>query len=127
MEQFSDLERSEARRAIESALNKSEKALLKLKQGAFSHTLTTRGIAAYQIALELLQTEAETEAIESAAAHKRNKQEMDDALLFFENTIGRVEKVLPKFVAGSPQHTLAVRRSRAFEIAKALIREEYEI
>ena len=36
----------------------------------------------------------------------------------------RVEAILPKFAAGTPQHTLAVRRLRAFEIAVALIRRE---
>ena len=126
MEQFTDFERLEARRAIESALHKSEKALLKLKQGSFSHTLTTRGIAAYQIALELLQKKDEAKVNETAPVQKHTKQERDDAILYFESTIVRVEKVLPKFAAGTPQHTLAIRRVRAFEIAMALIREENE-
>ncbi len=124
MEHFSDFERSEARRAIESALHKSEKALLKLRQGSFSHTLTTQGIAAYQIALELLQAEDELNAGAVKPAPKRAKHEMEDAILFFESTIGRVEKVLPKFTPGTPQHTLAVRRIKAFEIAKSLILRE---
>ena len=124
MEQFSDFERSEARRAIESALHKSEKALLKLKQGSFSHTLTARGVAAYQIALELLQPETEAKENEAASAQKHTQQELDDAIQFFDSTIGRVEKILPKFTEGTPQHTLAVRRIRAFEIAEALIHSQ---
>ena len=124
MEQFSDFERSEARRAIESALHKSEKALLKLKQGSFSHTLTARGIAAYQIALELLQPETEAKGNEPASAHNHTPHELDDAIRFFASTIARVEKILPKFAEGTPQHTLAVRRIRAFEIAEALIRSQ---
>jgi len=124
MEQYSGFERSEVRRAIESALHKSEKALLKLRQGSFSHTLTTQGIAAYQIALELLQARDELNAGAVKPTPKRAKHEMEDAILFFESTIGRVEKVLPKLTAGTPQHTLAVRRIKAFEIAKSLILRE---
>ncbi len=124
MGQLSDFERSEARRAIESALHKSEKALLKLRQGSTSYTLTSRGIAAYQIALELLQAMDELNAGAAKPAPKRAKHELEDAILFFESTIGRVERVLPKLTAGTPQHTLAVRRIKAFEIAKSLILRE---
>jgi len=127
MEQFTDFERLEARRAIESALHKSEKALLKLKQGSFSYTLTTRGIAAYQIALDLLRAEIETIGSEAALVQKHSEKELEDAILFFESTIRRVEKVLPKFSECTPQHTLAIRRIRAFEIAATLIREQNDI
>lgn len=127
MDQISDFERSEARRAIESALHKSEKALLKLKQGSFSYTLTTRGIMAYKIALELLQAKIETIGSEAALVQKHTEKELDDAILFFESTIRRVEKILPKFDGGTPQHTLAIRRIRAFDIAATLIREENDI
>lgn len=124
MEHFSDFERSEARRAIESALHKSEKALLKLRQGSASYTLTSRGIAAYQIALEQLQAGDELNTGAAKPAPKRAKHELEDAIRFFETTIGRVEKVLLKLTAGTPQHTLAVRRIKAFEIAKSLILRE---
>ena len=39
----------------------------------------------------------------------------------------RVESILPKFAAGTPQHTLAIRRLRAFEIAQVLIRREQSV
>lgn len=45
----------EAQRAIESMRSKCEKALLKLKPGTSSHTLTRRRIAAFHLALELLK------------------------------------------------------------------------
>ena len=123
MPDFSEIDLSEARRAIESALHKSEKALLKLKQGTFSHTLTVRGINAYRIALELINESCELESNAGETPQTRTKADMADAVQFFESTIARVKKVLPKFAAGSPQHTLAVRRIRAFEIAGTLIRE----
>ena len=44
----------EARRSIASTQSKCEKALLKLQPGKSQHTLTARRIAAFQIALELI-------------------------------------------------------------------------
>lgn len=123
MEQYSEFEFSEARRAIESALHKSEKALLKLKQGTFSHTLTLKGIKAYRFALELINEACKPESSAGENPQTRTEADMADAVQYFESTIARVQKVLPKFAAGSPQHTLAVRRIRAFEIAGTLIRK----
>ncbi|WP_332639408.1 hypothetical protein [Brevundimonas sp.] len=45
----------EALRAIESTLAKCEKALTSLKPGTAQHTLLTRRIAAFAIAIELLK------------------------------------------------------------------------
>ena len=123
MPDFSKIDLSEARRAIESALHKSEKALLKLKQGTFSHTLTVRGINAYRIALELINESCELESNAGETPQTRTKADITDAVQFFESTIAKVEKVLPKFAEGTPQHTLAIRRIKAFEIADTLIRE----
>lgn len=123
MPDFSEIDLSEARRAIESALHKSEKALLKLKQGTFSHSLTERGISAYRIALGLTNEACKPESSEGETPQTRTEADMADAVQFFESTITKVEKVLPKFAEGTPQHTLAIRRIRAFEIANTLIRE----
>ncbi|MEN6339641.1 MAG: hypothetical protein ABFD03_05905 [Clostridiaceae bacterium] len=124
MEQFTNDELSEAQRAIESSLHKSEKVLQKLREGTFSHSFTARGIAAYDLALELIQTELHKNGSIVANVQNRTVQELDDAIRFFEYARNRVEKVLPKFQEGTPQHTLAVRRIRAFEIAETLIKSE---
>lgn len=123
MPDYSDFELSEAQRAIESALHKSEKALLKLKQGTFSHTLTLKGIKEYRFALELIDEASEPKNNTDGNSLTRTKADLLDAVQFFESTIARVQKVLPKFAEGTPQHTLAIRRIRAFEIANTLIRE----
>lgn len=44
----------EAKRSIASTLGKCEKVLLKLQPGKSQHTLTVRRIAAFRIALELI-------------------------------------------------------------------------
>ncbi len=54
-EMSSEYDLSEALRSIESTLSKCEKALLKLREGTPQHTLTTRRIAAFKIAVELIK------------------------------------------------------------------------
>jgi len=115
---FSEAELREAARAIESTLRKSEKAILKLRSGSAQHRLTARGIAAYTLALALIAREL-GEAPENVPCAE---EELVQASVAFSFAATRVEKILPKFAAGTPQHTLAVRRLRALEIAGALIR-----
>lgn len=119
---FSETELREAARAIASTRMKSEKAILKLKEGSAQQRLTARGIAAYSLALNLIARElgGMQEFPECSAESLAQAQEA------FAFAAARVEAVLPKFAAGTPQHTLAVRRLRAFEIAVALIRREVQ-
>ena len=120
MEIFSREELSEAARAIDSTRMKSEKAILKLKEGTAQYRLTARGIATYSLALQLIAREQE----DSAEQISFSRESLDQASEAFAFAATRVTSVLPKFAAGTPQHTLAVRRLRAFEIAQELIRRE---
>ena len=119
MSQYSEIELQEAARAISSALMKSEKVLLRLKEDSSQYRLTAENIRAFQIALALLrrkQGDQETFIF--------SKEELASAQAAYASMIVRAEKVLPKFAPGTPQHTLAVRRIRAFGIASALIQAE---
>ena len=118
----SETELREAARAISSALMKSEKALLKLKEGSPQHRSTAENIRALQIALALIRREQG-----GSEAFFFGKEELASAQASFVSMISRVEKVLPKFAPGTPQHTLAVRRVRAFEIASDLMQAEYSV
>lgn len=120
MEVYSQEELSEAARAILSTRMKSEKAILKLKENTAQYRLTARGIAAYTLALQLIAREQKDSAEEVSFSRESLGQAVE-ALAF---ATARVESVLPKFAAGTPQHTLAVRRLRAFAIAQELIRRE---
>ena len=120
MEIFSREELSEAARAIDSTRMKSEKAILKLKEGTAQYLLTARGIAAYSLALQLIAREQG----DSTEQIFFSRESLDQASEAFAFAATRVTSVLPKFAAGTPQHTLAVRRLRAFEIAQELIRRE---
>lgn len=52
------------------------------------------------------------------------KEELEEALQALTSAISRIEKILPKFTLGTSQHTLAIRRIKAFYIASALIKRE---
>jgi len=54
MTAYSEHDLREALRAIESTLSKCEKALARLTPGTAQHTLLARRIAAFAIAIELL-------------------------------------------------------------------------
>ena len=120
MEVFSKEELSEAARAISSTRLKSEKAMLKLKEGTAQYRLTARGIAAYSLALQLIAREQG----DSAEQIVFSNESLNQAIEAFMYASVRVESILPKFAAGTSQHTLAVRRLRAFEIAQTLIGQE---
>lgn len=52
------------------------------------------------------------------------KEELEEALRAIDSTISKCEKVQPKLKQGTSQHTLIVRRIKAFNIASALIKRE---
>jgi hypothetical protein len=120
MHPFTENELREAARAIASTRMKSEKAAGKLKENTAQHRLTARGIAAYSLALWLIARELG----ESPDQVDFSLDDLEQAKEAFAFATDRVTSILPKFAAGTPQHTLAVRRLRAFEIATALITQE---
>jgi hypothetical protein len=124
MDIFTKVEFEEALRAISSTIRKSEKVELKLKAGTYHHTMTVRGIKSYYIAVDLINREIDTIITEDLYDCKYKKEDLEEALLSITSATGRVEKIQPKFEAGTSQHTLAVRRIKAFYIAMELIKRE---
>jgi uncharacterized protein (UPF0332 family) len=124
MDNFMKEELEEALRAITSSLRKSEKAVLKLKEGTFQHRMIVQAIKDYYIAIELINRELETNITETLSENQYTKEESDEGLQAFTSAISRVEKILPKFKTGTSQHTLAIRRIKAFHIAIELINRE---
>ena len=55
------------------------------------------------------------------------KEELEEAIRAIDSTISKCEKVQPKLKQGSSQHTLLIRRIRAFYIASALIKKELNL
>lgn len=54
------------------------------------------------------------------------KFELEEASRAITSTISKLEKVQPKLKQGTPQHTLVIRRIKAFNIASELIQKELE-
>lgn len=52
------------------------------------------------------------------------KEELEEALRSITSTMGKCEKVQPKLKQGTAQHTLLLRRIKAFYIASVLIEKE---
>ncbi|MFA6161520.1 MAG: hypothetical protein WC766_05110 [Patescibacteria group bacterium] len=52
------------------------------------------------------------------------KEELEEANRAIVSTIGKCEKVLPKLSKGTSQHTLLIRRIKAFHVASELIKKE---
>lgn len=127
MDQYTKEELQEAIRAITSTINKSEKALLKLKAGTWQHTMTVRTLKADYIAIALLNRELETDPAAGSFKGKYTKEELENALEALASVVSRVEKVKPRFEAGTPQHTLAVRRIKSLHISSALIKRELDL
>ncbi|MCA9673649.1 MAG: hypothetical protein H6709_06760 [Kofleriaceae bacterium] len=54
-------------------------------------------------------------------------QELEEALRAITSTISKCEKVRPRLREGSAQHTLLIRRIKAFRIASSLIQRELDL
>jgi hypothetical protein len=123
MDKYTKEELLEAVRAITSMINKSEKALQKLKEGTWQHKMTVQSIKASYIAITLLNRElGEDEAEGSKSTY--TQEELACAIETLKAIIEKVEKISPKFEEGTPQYTLAKRRINALNLSAALIQKE---
>lgn len=126
MSLFTIEELEEALRSITSTISKSEKAQLKLKANTFQHTRLVREIKAYCIATELIKRESEGNISEDLVESKYTNQELEEAIQAIASAVGRCEEVLPKLKTGSSQHTLTIRRIKAFHITADLIKRQLD-
>jgi len=55
---------------------------------------------------------------------KYTREELEEALQIVSSAISRCEKIQPKFVEGTSQHTLLKNRIKAMYISKSLITDE---
>lgn len=55
---------------------------------------------------------------------KYTREELEEALRIVSSAISRCEKIQPKFVEGTSQHTLLKNRIKALYISKSLITDE---
>jgi hypothetical protein len=50
-----------------------------------------------------------------------NKEELEKAIFLLSSTINKCEKMQPKFLEGTPQHSLLKNRIKALSISKVLL------
>jgi prefoldin subunit 5 len=120
LDTYAKIDLEEAIRSIASTLSKSEKVQLKLKEGTSQHSTIVKDIRAYTIAIEVLKKELENDTFDRAYTD----EELEEVLQSISSVNNKVEKILPKFNPGTSQHTLTIRRIKAFDIATKLIGKE---
>lgn len=111
-----------ARKALASTLRKTEKAhaTLLAKNAAPGHIRrTARSIADHRTMLSLVQN-----ALQPGSCAVPDDAQLESARSAAAEYGSRVEAVMPKFPAGTPQHTLALRRIDAYRLAGELIAEK---
>ena len=123
MENFRKEELKEAFRAIASTIHKSQKVqeTLSQKQSSGSSQLTTfsKKLKVFRTASLLI-----TSAINEDYSNKYPREDLEETLKTIPSIIRQIEKIMPKFREGTSQHTLAVRRVKAFNIVSALAMRE---
>jgi hypothetical protein len=123
MSEFTTTELEAAQKAILSQIRKNEKVKETLSQKQPPRTsqmaMVSRNLKVFYIASSLV-----ARAIEKDFSNNYSKEELEEAVQIIPSFIQKIEKVMPKFREGTPQHTLAIRRIKAFHIASALIERE---
>ena len=114
----------EAVRAFNSSISKCEKAKTKLKEGSPQRKWVDRQLEAFYIAVSLIDRSLRDP---ENAKERYPEMALSSADKTLKQLIEKCEKLPEKFKDGSPQHTLAIRRLRAFHIAESLIAKELEI
>lgn len=106
-----------AQKAIASTLRKEEKALI---------TMSAKQAKQWQ--LDRLAESIRHHRTMLALAEKQEvcREDVEAALAAIPGYIANVEKILPKFQPGTPQHTLGTRRIDAYRAAEELGRQKLE-
>jgi hypothetical protein len=99
---------------LQSLLCKSEKAITKLRDGTWQHTMLTNNINALRIAPALMDDEGAD----------FTPDELGAALIAFADMTERTEKSQGKFSAGTSQHTLQDNRLKALRAAESAIKRK---
>jgi hypothetical protein len=99
---------------LQSLLSKSEKAITKLRDGTWQHTMLTNNIKALRIALALMDDEGAD----------FTPDELGAALAALADMTDRTGKSRSKFSAGTSQHTLQDNRLKALRAAENAIKKK---
>lgn len=123
MREFTSIELEAAQKAILSQIHKNEKAKETLLQKQTPRTsqvkMVDRNLKVLYLMSSLIASEQRKDI-----SNSYSKEDLEDAVRNTRLLVEKVEKIKPKFKEGTPQHTLAIRRIEAFNIALVLIERE---
>lgn len=117
MDDFTEKDMEEALRAIDSMIDRSEKAQGKFAQGTSQYTLQKNRIKALNIASLLIRKELAEQNI----TDKYTKEDLEKALAPIASLISKSEKAQEKLVPGTWQHTMLGDNIKALYIASPLL------
>lgn len=106
-----------AQKAIASTLRKEEKALI---------TMTAKEAKQWQLDRLAESIRHHRAMLALVEQEEVCREGLESALAAIPGYIAGIEKILPKFQLGTPQHTLAVRRIDAYRAAEELGRQKLE-
>ena len=120
MSEFTAKELEAAQKAILSTIRKNEKVKETLSQKQPPRTsqiaMVSRNLKVFYIASSLIERE-----LGKDFSNNYSKEELGEAVKSIQAFIEKIEKMKPKFKEGTSQHTLVIRRIKAFHIASVLI------
>lgn len=117
MENVSDIKKQESIKSFQSAISKSENALVQMTQKGANTTLVKKRLEALKIGLAMLEN------IWNQRSHHYTQVELAEARKVLAGLIPSIENIYAKLKAGSPQRTLIERRIKALELAVQAIDE----
>jgi hypothetical protein len=126
MNEFTTPELEAAQKALQSIIRKSEKVRDTLSQKQ-PPRIAQLAMVSQRLKMVCVASWMINKALNENIAGEYSKEELKEALQSIPMLRNQIEKVQSKFKEGTPQHTLAVRRIRAFNIAVELIEKELAI
>ncbi|MGI6207088.1 MAG: hypothetical protein ACOYEW_02645 [Anaerolineae bacterium] len=114
------LVRSQSLASLQSAINKSEKALARMAQKGASTALVAKRLKALQVGLAVL------ESVWNHRPHHYTQGDLTEACTVLVGMLPSVERIYARSRPGSPQRTLLERRITALSLALQAIEGEHQ-
>lgn len=126
MESFSAAALEGAQKSIASTLRKNEKVYITLSEKenprASQMKMVSTNIKNFRLMLMLVENKLDTDCPADL-----QPDELEELFRAIPHYVEQIEKIKPKFKAGTPQFTLATRRIDAYCIAMELTKEALKL
>lgn len=113
-----------AQKAIQSTIRKSEKVCATLSANPSPRPGQLNRVTEHLRAFRTASILVEGQLKENAPSVDLPATDLKHAAQILPVIIQQIQSIMPKFNPGTPQHTLAIRRIEAFQLALSLIHQE---